>query len=232
MSREDDKKKKKKKKKKQRQSIIEKELMSIVSKSLKQCVDKALDDIFKDFKTWIVIIVAPFLICLPDILAQQLMYVFSPNPSEYIYKYRKTEEFSQIMSKDNEIIRKLSRSFKNSVISRAHSNYSRNRNKGEMINDKSKDEIDNYTNCPLNVGTSVNNVMDELNNGRGKGYKLNKDYNFKALNICPDMYGTKNQLSENTEVQIESGAGGPNEILENGEEKKKKTSKKKKLNFL
>ena len=184
-------------------------------------------DIFKDFKTWIVIIVAPFLICLPDILAQQLMYVFSPNPSEYIYKYRKTEEFSQIMSKDNEIIRKLSRSFKNSVISRAHSNYSRNRNRGEMINDKSKDEIDNYTNCPLNVGTSVNNVMDELNNGRGKGYKLNKDYNFKALNICPDMYGTKNQLSENTEVQIESGAGGPNEILENGEEKKKKLQKKK-----
>ena len=40
----------KEKKKKKQQSILEAEIMSIMEKSLKTALDKALDDIFKDWK--------------------------------------------------------------------------------------------------------------------------------------------------------------------------------------
>ena len=40
----------KEKKKKKKQSILEAEIMSIMEKSLKTALDKALDDIFKDWK--------------------------------------------------------------------------------------------------------------------------------------------------------------------------------------
>ena len=40
----------KEKKKKKRQSILEAEIMRIMEKSLKTALDKAMDDIFKDWK--------------------------------------------------------------------------------------------------------------------------------------------------------------------------------------
>jgi hypothetical protein len=40
----------KEKKKKKKQSILEAEIMNIMEKSLKTALDKALDDIFKDWK--------------------------------------------------------------------------------------------------------------------------------------------------------------------------------------
>ena len=43
-------KKDREKEKKRKQSILEKEIMSIMSKSLKTALDLALDDIFKDWK--------------------------------------------------------------------------------------------------------------------------------------------------------------------------------------
>lgn len=39
-----------KKKKKRKQSILEREIMSIMNKSLKTALDLALDDLLKDFK--------------------------------------------------------------------------------------------------------------------------------------------------------------------------------------
>ena len=41
---------KKKKDKKRKQSILEKEIMSIMSKSMKAALDMALDDLLKDWK--------------------------------------------------------------------------------------------------------------------------------------------------------------------------------------
>ena len=43
-------KEKDKKKKKKQQSILEKEIMSIMSKSMKAALDMALDDLLKDWK--------------------------------------------------------------------------------------------------------------------------------------------------------------------------------------
>lgn len=40
----------KEKRKKKKQSVLEAEIMSIMEKSLKTALDKALDDIFKDWK--------------------------------------------------------------------------------------------------------------------------------------------------------------------------------------
>ena len=39
-----------KKKKKKQQSILEAEIFKIIEKSMQQALDKALDDIFKDWK--------------------------------------------------------------------------------------------------------------------------------------------------------------------------------------
>lgn len=39
-----------KEKKKKKKSVLEAEIMSIIEKSLKTALDKALDDIFKDWK--------------------------------------------------------------------------------------------------------------------------------------------------------------------------------------
>ena len=77
-------------------------------------------DIFIDLKTWIIVIIAPFVICLPDIIISQLLYTFTPNPSEYIRKYRHTEEMKLLLGKEDYII-KITRSFANSMISR-HTN--------------------------------------------------------------------------------------------------------------
>ena len=44
------KKKDREKEKKRKQSILEREIMSLMSKSLKTALDLALDDIFKDWK--------------------------------------------------------------------------------------------------------------------------------------------------------------------------------------
>lgn len=38
------------KKKKKRQSILEAEIMAIINKSMKACIDEALKDLFKGFK--------------------------------------------------------------------------------------------------------------------------------------------------------------------------------------
>lgn len=43
-------KKDREKEKKRKQSILEREIMSIMSKSLKTALDMALDDLLKDFK--------------------------------------------------------------------------------------------------------------------------------------------------------------------------------------
>ena len=43
-------KKEREKKKKKRESILEAEIMKIMEKSMKTALDKALDDIFKDWK--------------------------------------------------------------------------------------------------------------------------------------------------------------------------------------
>lgn len=43
-------KKDREKEKKRKQSILEREIMSIMSKSLKSALDLALDDLLKDFK--------------------------------------------------------------------------------------------------------------------------------------------------------------------------------------
>ena len=45
-----DRKKEERRKKKKKESFLEAEIMAVVEKSLKIAVDKALDDIFKDWK--------------------------------------------------------------------------------------------------------------------------------------------------------------------------------------
>ena len=175
-------------------------------------------DIFTDLKSWIIIIVAPFAICLPDVLISQLMYTFIPNPSEYIRKYRHSEEMKMLIGKEEAIMKKLSRSFANSMISR-HTNDIKDSTL-PMTKMKKNEDVDNCTNCPLNQMTGSVNVLEELNNnkvnGRGKVKKI------KALSLYPEILNKNNQLSEATEMQIDPA--GLNEAEE--ADRKKRLIKK------
>ena len=177
-------------------------------------------DIFTDLKSWIIIIVAPFAICLPDVLISQLMYTFIPNPSEYIRKYRHSEEMKMLIGKEEAIIKKLSRSFANSMISRHTNDIKDSTHTLPMTKMKKNEDVDNCTNCPLNQMTGSVNVLEELNNnkvnGRGKVKKI------KALSLYPEILNKNNQLSEATEVQIDPA--GLNEAEE--ADRKKRLIKK------
>ena len=77
----------------------------------------ALSVIIKNFPSLIIIIVGPFVVCLPDIIIKQISFSFFPNPADYLTKYQKNEDYLRILENKNlsisnngkVIIRKVSR---------------------------------------------------------------------------------------------------------------------------
>ena len=122
-----------------------------------------------------------------------------------------------LIGKEEAIMKKLSRSFANSMISRHTNDIKDSTHILPMAKLKKNEDVDNCTNCPLNQMTGSVNVLEELNNnkvnGRGKVKKI------KALSLYPEILNKNNQLSEATEMQIDPA--GLNEA--------EATNKKKKL---
>ena len=98
-------------------------------------------------------------------------------------------------------MKKLSRSFANSMISRHTNDIKDSTHILPMAKLKKNEDVDNCTNCPLNQMTGSVNVLEELNNnnmnGKGKVKKI------KAISLYPEILNKNNQLSEATEVQID-----------------------------
>ena len=61
----------------------------------------ALSIIINNFPTLIIIIIGPFVVCLPDIIIKQMSFSFFPNPSDYLIKYQKDEDYLRILENKN-----------------------------------------------------------------------------------------------------------------------------------
>jgi len=77
----------------------------------------AFSIIMNNFSSIIIIIIGPFVVCLPDIIIKQLNFTFFPNPHDYLIKYKDNEDYLNLMENKNMftnnkgklIIRKVSR---------------------------------------------------------------------------------------------------------------------------
>ena len=77
----------------------------------------ALTFIINNFPSIIIIIVGPFVVCLPDIIIKQISFNFFPNPADYLKIYQKDENYKRIMENKNMsttnngviVVRKISR---------------------------------------------------------------------------------------------------------------------------
>ena len=71
----------------------------------------------------IIIILGPFIVCLPDIIIKQIKFSFFPNPSDYLIKYQHDKDYIKIMedknlsttNKGKLIVYKVSRKFTQGV---------------------------------------------------------------------------------------------------------------------
>ena len=61
----------------------------------------ALSVIINNFPTLIIIIIGPFVVCLPDIIIKQISFSFFPNPAEYLIKYQKDQDYLKILENKN-----------------------------------------------------------------------------------------------------------------------------------
>jgi hypothetical protein len=58
-------------------------------------------DIISNMKSLFIIIFAPFIICLPDIMFKQIFFTYIPTPSEYITKFKQDKEYIKILNSTN-----------------------------------------------------------------------------------------------------------------------------------
>ena len=83
----------------------------------------AFSVIIQNFPSIIIIIIGPFVVCLPDIILKQISFSFFPNPAEYLIKYQKDADYLKIMEDKNIfatdkgklIVHKVSRRFTQGV---------------------------------------------------------------------------------------------------------------------
>ena len=83
----------------------------------------ALSLIIHNFPSIILIIIGPFVVCLPDIIIKQINFTFFPNPHDYLVKYKDNEDYLNLMENKNMstnnkgklIIHKVSRRFTQGV---------------------------------------------------------------------------------------------------------------------
>ena len=61
----------------------------------------AFSVIIKNIPSIIIIIIGPFVVCLPDIIIKQMTFSFFPNPAEYLIKYQKDKDYLKIIEDKN-----------------------------------------------------------------------------------------------------------------------------------
>ena len=182
-------------------------------------------ELFSNFKCIVIIICGPFLICLPDVIAKQISFQFFPNPSEYLYKYKKDEEFKKILLNDNLStnrlgkiqVQKCSKKFTKGFINESRKLESTPNNSFKIINTM-KDDLNNNTKYPLNdsnydVSKNDNNILENLNNAESNNKIISKR-NKKSLksetNIINDLYTETIFQKYNSDKNNKH----PNEILQ------------------
>ena len=83
----------------------------------------AISFIMHNIPSVIIIILGPFIVCLPDIIIKQIKFSFFPNPAEYLIKFQNNKDYLKILEDKNistnhkgkVIIHKVSRRFTQGV---------------------------------------------------------------------------------------------------------------------
>ena len=185
-------------------------------------------ELFSNLKSIIIIFFGPFIICLPDIIVKQITFQFFPNPSEYLFKFQKDDEYKKILLNDNIstnrlgkiLVKKISKKFTKGYINESRKRVSNPNNSFKIINTL-KDDLNNNTKYPLNdsnydVSKIDNNILDNLNNPESNN-KIFSKRNKKNLKSEVDV--RINDLYSDTifqNYQSDKNNKHPNEILQRG----------------
>ena len=181
----------------------------------------ALSVIIKNFPSLIIIIVGPFVVCLPDIIIKQISFSFFPNPADYLTKYQKNEDYLRILENKNlsisnngkVIIRQVSRRLTQGVknLQERIQEFRNKANSTVDVNLKNKLKFDFSYNLDLHEN-SINPLNYMMKNRLPLG-RMKKPENTK-------LFGEK-QNENNYECMLQklkpSNLGsyqGPNDILD------------------
>jgi hypothetical protein len=189
-------------------------------------------ELFSNLKSIIIIFFGPFIICLPDIIVKQITFQFFPNPSEYLFKFQKDDEYKKILLNDNIstnrlgkiLVKKISKKFTKGYINESRKRDSNPNNSFKIINTL-KDDLNNNTKYPLNdsnydVSKNDNNILDHLNNESNN--KSNSRRNKKNLKSNTNI--KLNDLYSDTIFQDyinDKNNKHPNEVLHSFKNKRK-----------
>ena len=154
-------------------------------------------DIISNAKSLFIIIFAPFIICLPDIMLKQIIFTYIPNPSEYITKYKRDKEFIKILNNTNIkttkegklLINKTSIKYTQGYINCSQLNSRKQESNNNPNNEIAvKEDNINLSKIPLktsnnlsngNINFDNHNILDNLNNDfmKYRQSKSNLEYN-------------------------------------------------------
>ena len=186
-------------------------------------------EIFGSYMSFIIIIFGPLFICLPDIIVKQIFFTFFPNPSEYLNKYKKDEDYNKILINENLstnklgiiIIQKNSKKYTKGYINESKKWENSNSNSFKIIHSL-KDDLNNNTKYPLNDSNfdskNDNHIFETLNkeainNNTSRKIKkhIKSETNIKGKdlfsnNLFNDNYNDKN-------------SNHPNEIIHSDKQK-------------
>ena len=181
----------------------------------------ALTFIFHNFPSIVIIIVGPFVVCLPDIIIKQISFHFFPNPADYLKKYKKDENYRKIMENKNIsttnngiiIERKISRRLTQGV-KNLQERIQEFRNKANSTVDVkliNKLKLDFSSNIDLHE-----NSINPLNNMMKKGLPLGR-----MKKVDNKIFIEKQQTSKNFEYLLQNNQNnnmiffqGPNDVID------------------
>ena len=183
----------------------------------------AFSFIISNFPSLIIIIVGPFVVCLPDIIIKQIMFNFFPNPADYLKKYENDEDYLKILENKNItattngklIIRQVSRRLTQGV-KNLQERLQEFRNKANStldVNLINKLKLDFSSNIDLHENSinPLNNMMkNRLPLGRFKKIENNIFIEKQEINNNYDIFYENN----NNKVINMPLYQGPNDIVD------------------
>ena len=183
-------------------------------------------DIISNMKSLFIIIFAPFIICLPDIMFKQIFFTYIPTPSEYITKFKQDKEYIKILNSTNIktnkegkiLINKTSIKYTQGYIMLSQLN-SRKKESGELNKNNEfniKEDNINLSKIPFktsnnfsngNIMFDNHNILDNIND-EFKKYRASKS-NLECNRVSNGIksFTFKNQNYKQNNLKDNDGTG-------------------------
>lgn len=126
-----------------------------ISKSLQNELIGICEVFFGNYTILMILVFAPFICIIPDLIFKQLQYNLFPTPSQYILKYMDNNEFHEIMNSKSNFIKSFS-NLESNPIQKMRVIDANNDNIRLQINRRSKWEIKNKRKKKKNLFNSLN----------------------------------------------------------------------------